>query len=342
MKKSLCLLALTALPLCGFAQPQTESKIFSNRPASLGIIGDTSDVLAATTPGTALIGGGRDVDAAFKWLLNRSGGGDVVVIRASGTAAYNPYIFGLGKINSVETLKIDSRELANNDEVVRILRNAEMLFIAGGDQSVYMKQWKGTRTMDAINYLLNEKKVPVGGTSAGCAILSGIYYSGEGASAVSKDVLANPFHATVTIYNNDFLHAPYLSDVISDQHYVARSRQGRHVVFMGRAARDWNLFPKGIAADERTAVCIDEKGKARVFGSSKAYFIRASKSAPPERIEPGKPLQWSRNQKALEVYEIQGTDEGAGSFDVKKFKIKKGKGGQRQWWWVEEGNLIMR
>ena len=37
----------------------------------------------------------------------------------------------------------------------------------------------GTKLNAAINYLLKEKKVSVGGTSAGCAILSGIYYSGE-------------------------------------------------------------------------------------------------------------------------------------------------------------------
>src|ERR1700712_3789411 len=108
----------------------------------MGIIGDTADVKTPTRGGSVLMGGGKDVDAAFKWMINRSGGGDVVIIRASGTAAYNPYIFGLGKVNSVETLKIDSRELANNDTVVRIIRNAEMLFIAGGDQSNYMKYWK--------------------------------------------------------------------------------------------------------------------------------------------------------------------------------------------------------
>lgn len=42
------------------------------------------------------MGGGTDVDAAFKWMIERSGGGNFVVIRTAGTDAYNPYIYNLG------------------------------------------------------------------------------------------------------------------------------------------------------------------------------------------------------------------------------------------------------
>ncbi|RWY57029.1 cyanophycinase [Mucilaginibacter gilvus] len=315
------------------------TKVYPNRPSSLGIIGDTADVHTDTKLGVVIIGGGKDVDAAFKWMISRSGGGDVVIIRASGTGAYNPYIYELGKVNSVETLKIDSRELAENDTVVNIIRNAEMLFIAGGDQSNYMKYWKGTKTMDAINYLLNKKHVPVGGTSAGCAILGGFYYSGEIASLTADTALANPYHNLVKLYNNDFLHAPYLQNVITDQHYVTRSRQGRHVVFLARIARDWHTNIKGIAADERTAVCMDENGQALVFGSSRAYFLLPDAKKPAETLAPGKPLTWKQNQQAIKVYEIQGTDQGAGHFDLTKFDESKASGGNWQWWWVQDGVL---
>ncbi|AMR32113.1 hypothetical protein A0256_12115 [Mucilaginibacter sp. PAMC 26640] len=315
------------------------TKLYSNRPASLGIIGDSADLNTSTTAGIVMMGGGKDVDAAFKWMIKLSGGGDVVIIRASGTAAYNPYIYHLGKVNSVETLKIDSRELANNDTVANIIRNAEMLFIAGGDQSNYMKYWKGTKTMEAINYLLNKKHVPVGGTSAGCAILGGFYYSGEIASLTADTALANPYHKLVTLYDNDFLQAPFLQNVITDQHYVTRNRQGRHVVFLSRIAKDWQITAKGIAADERTAVCMDERGEATVFGSSKAYFLIPASKKQPEVLVPGKPLTFNLNHKAIKVYEIQGTDEGAGHFDLAKFKLGKASGGKWQWWWVQDGVL---
>ncbi len=308
------------------------------RSASIGILGDTADVVTSTRGGVALIGGGGDVPGAFQWMIARSGGGDVVVIRASGNYLYNGTIDSLGKVNSVETLLIDSRELANNDSVARIIRNAEMLFITGGDQSNYMRYWRDTKTEDAINYLLRKKKVPVGGTSAGCAILTGFYYSGEKGSARST-VLQDPYDTTVTVYNNDFLQPDFLSTVISDQHYVARNRQGRHVAFMSRIIKDWNIFPKGIAPDERTAVCVDENGNARVFGSGKAYFLSTTSGKPPEDCRPGFPLQWVAGKKAIRVYELQGTPSGNGQFSVSDFLPSKANGGVWQWWWVENGVL---
>jgi len=329
---------------CCYAQPDGTgktnlhvSRIIKGRPASIGIIGDTTDVKTPSIAGSVLMGGGKDVDDAFKWMISRSGGGNVVIIRASGTDAYNEYIDSLGKLSSVETLKIDSRALADNDTVVRIIRNAEMLFIAGGDQSNYMKYWKGTKTVDAINYLLNIKHVPVGGTSAGCAIMSGFYYSGEIASLTSQPALANPYDPLVKVYNNDFLKAPFLSHVITDQHYLTRSRQGRHVTFLARIIKDNNIHANGIAADEKTAVCIDEKGKAIVLGKSKAYFLLTTPGKSPEICEPGKPLSWNYNQQAIRVYELKGSVNG--SFDVAGFKASKASGGKWFWWWVDNGEL---
>jgi beta-aspartyl-peptidase (threonine type) len=298
------------------------------------IIGDTADVQTPVKGGVVLMGGSTSVDDAFKWMLARSGGGDVVVIRASGTDAYNSYINDLGGANSVETLVIDSRDRANNDTIANIIRHAEMLFIAGGDQSNYLHYWKGTKTDAAINYLLNVKKAPVGGTSAGCAILSGFYYSGEGGSAVSVETLSNPYDKLVTLHNNDFLHPPYLQNVLTDQHFLARGREGRHATFLARIAKDWHTFAKGIAVDERTAVCIDEKGSATVMGQSKACFIYTH--ALPERCEADKPLEWNAQKKALQVYELPA----GGHFDVAHFDKAKAQGGTWNTWYVENGRLI--
>lgn len=309
------------------------------RPASLGIVGDTSDVTTTTKGGTVMMGGGTDVDAAFKWMIDRSGGGDVVILRATGTDAYNDYVYKLGKVNSVETLKIDSRTLANDDAVARVIRNAEVLFIAGGDQSDYMNYWRGTKTMDAINYLVNVKHVPVGGTSAGCAILSGFYYSGEGGSIVSDDALANPYNSLITLYNNDFLHLPYLQQVITDMHYITRNRQGRHVAFLSRVAKDWGIFAKGVAEDERTAVCMDENGKATVYGSGTAYFILTDATKAPEKCVAGSPLNWDKANQALKVYVITGSATGSGNFDLAGFNQAEAAGGKWFWWWVENGVL---
>jgi cyanophycinase-like exopeptidase len=50
--------------------------------------------------------------------------------------------------------------------VLATIRNAEALFIAGGDQSRYVRFWQGTPVEDAIHELL-ARNVPIGGTSAG-------------------------------------------------------------------------------------------------------------------------------------------------------------------------------
>jgi len=316
------------------------------RPGSIGIIGDTSNVVKTTTGGMVLMGGGADVEAAFKWMIERSGGGDVVILRATGTDAYNPFVNALGTVNSVETLLINSRELANDDGVAYIIRNAEMVFIAGGDQSDYMRYWKGTKTEQALNYLLNEKKAPVGGTSAGCAILGGFYYSGETGGLTSAQALANPYDTNVTLYNNDFLKAPYLQNVITDQHYLTRDREGRSVVFLGRILKDWNIAAKAIATDERTAVCIDATGKAQVFGDysatrpySYAYFIVSDAAKQPEQFEANKKVNWNDSEKAVAVYEIPASVNGGGSFNVANFKASEATGGKWLWWWIDNGVL---
>ena len=323
-----------------------EPPVSGRRPASVGIIGDPADVTTKVNGGIVLMGGGKDVDAAFQWMMDRSGGGDVVIVRASGTDAYNPYINNLGQVNSVETLKIDSRELAENDTVATIIRNAEMLFIAGGDQSNYMRYWRGTKTEDALNYLLKDKKAPVGGTSAGCAVMGGFYYSGENGSVVSTESLQNPYNKNISLYNNDFLEAPYLRSVITDQHYLARSREGRSIVFLARIFNDWKVPAKAIAVDERTAVCIDKEGIAKVLGLSSAerpysyaYFIATDPDKGPEQVQAGQPLRWNHNGKALSVYEIQATQTGNGLFDLKSFSMGAARGGKRYWWWIDNGTL---
>jgi hypothetical protein len=53
-------------------------------------VGNPADVKTRTEAGFALIGGGKDLDPAFLWMCHRSGGGDFLILRATGTDAYNP------------------------------------------------------------------------------------------------------------------------------------------------------------------------------------------------------------------------------------------------------------
>ena len=310
-----------------------------NLTGTLGISGDPADVTGTTTGGTVLMGGSTDVDEAIRWMVAKAGGGDFVVLRASGTAAYNSYIFSeLGGVNSCETLLINSRELANAPEVEAVVRGAEAVFIAGGDQANYVNFWKGTKLEGALNYLRNTKQVPIGGTSAGCAIQGRTYFGALNGTITSAEALTNPYNSLVTLGRNDFLNNPYLTDVVTDTHFDNPNRSGRLVTFLARLNQDFGVVGRGIGVEEATAVCIGADGMGKVFGRGQAFFLSQNGSAnTPETCVSGTRLQWNRGRQAVRVYQIAGTTAGTGTFDLNAWG--NGTGGTSKYFYVDQGTL---
>lgn len=305
-----------------------------NAYESIGITGNNNDVTVPSELGIVLMGGSTDVDQALQWMISRAQGGDVVIIRASGSTGYNDYIYELGNVNSVETLLIDSRAKAMKPEVGNRIKEAEMVFIAGGDQWNYVKFWKDSEVSKALKYLIEEKKIPIGGTSAGCAVLSGIIFDASHDSALSNVVLANPYDTTVSI-SKSFIDVPFLTNTISDQHYAQRKREGRHVTFMARMIKDFGIEqPKGIGVDEKTAVCIDREGNAFVFGTNSAYFL-IGPSLVPEQCETGKTLTWDIHGKALKAFIVKASLTGNPAFNLKEWPT----GTPTEFWFVINGEL---
>jgi cyanophycinase len=347
-----CLLALGFLSACEgkSLKPDNQNnntdsqKITSAASSSYTayLIGNAADVQTTTVGGTVLMGGSTDVDEAFRWMIARSGGGDFVVIRASGADGYNPYVYtDLGGVNSVETLIINSRTIAQIAEVAQKIRNAEALFIAGGDQANYVNYWKDTPVEDAINYLINTKRVPVGGTSAGCAILGQQYFSAVNGTITSAQMLGNPYHRAATIGNADFVSHPFLANTITDTHYNNPDRKGRHFGFLARMTKDWNLAAKGIGVEERTAVLIDENGVAKVVGEAKAYFLQRNGSSTPEQCVSKKALTWNNNQQAVKVYEIQASATAAGAAaSISLTNWSTASGGVWKWMSANNGTFL--
>ncbi|TCN50693.1 T9SS C-terminal target domain-containing protein [Flavobacterium circumlabens] len=293
------------------------------------ITGSNSDVNATTTGGTCLMGGGTDNDDAIKWMIQKSGGGDFVVIRSTGTAGYNDYIYGLGAVNSVETILIDSRTKAGIAEIATKIRNSEALFIAGGDQATYVSYWKDTPVEDAINYLINTKKVPVGGTSAGCAIQGKYYYSAANSSVTSAQALANPYNSDMTIGANDFLNNPIMANLITDTHYNNPDRRGRQTAFIARMWKDLGtgLNAKGIGVYEKTAVCIDQNGIAKVFAPASAnyaYFYQFDTSSIPETVTSGSALTWNNTGKGVRIMKIEGDTTGSTTLNLNDWTTVSG------------------
>lgn len=254
------------------------------------LTGNPANTTAATTAGLMLMGGGTDVDDAFAWMIGKSGGGDFVVIRASGSNGYNNYIFSeLGGVDSVETLVILDRAAASDPFVVNIIANAEALFIAGGDQWDYVSLWKGTLLEDAI-HSLSTRNVPIGGTSAGLAILGEFLFSAQNGTVYSSEALEDPYNVYMTL-ERGFLTLPNMAGTITDSHFVERNRMGRLVAFLARLVQDgWAAEARGIGVDEETAILVEADGSAALVGSGAAYFLRSP--GIPEVCQPGTPLSY--------------------------------------------------
>lgn len=266
-------------------------------------LGNKEDIQTKPTPGTAMMGGGSDLDEAFRWLCNKGNGGDFLILRATGGDDYNPYVNGLCKANSVATLIIPNREAAQDPVVANTIRKAEVVFIAGGDQANYIRGWKGTPVEDAINADVAEDK-PIGGTSAGLAVLGQFVYGALGdkpddKDLVSSDVLPNPYFGRVTLVR-DFLKVPHLDNLVTDSHFAKRDRMGRTLGFLARIMQDgWSQSPREVAIDEKSAVLVEADGNATVVGSGKgAYFLHPTRA--PEVCKQGTALTF----RDVSVYRV--------------------------------------
>jgi len=294
-------------------------------------IGNKNDIQTRPVPGIAMMGGGSDLDEAFRWLCQKGNGGDFLILRASGSDAYNSYIDGLCKLNSVATLILSDRQAAQDPAVSAIIRQAEVVFIAGGDQANYIRSWKDTPVQDAINADLAEGK-PIGGTSAGLAVLGEFVYGAlgdppDGSALVSADVLPNPYSERVTLIRG-FLKVPHLENLVTDSHFAKRNRLGRTLVFLARIMQDgWSKSPREVAIDEKSAVLVEPDGKGTVLGSGKgAYFLRPTQE--PQTCKQGEPLTF----QGISVYRVPA----GGHFDLASWT---GDGGTAYSLSVEKGKI---
>lgn len=306
--------------------------------------GNTTNITTATTPGTCLMGGATEHDNAMRWLLQKANGGDIVVLRSTGSNGYNNYLYtDLGiNVNSVETLVITSIAGATNPYVLNKVANAEMIWFAGGDQFNYISFFKNNALEDLINNHINVKNAPIGGTSAGMAILCGNYFSAQNGTVTSAEALANPYNNKMTLGTNDFLNVPYLNNVTTDTHFDYYDRKGRLTAFLGKRTTDSSIRSFGISANEYVAICIDENGKASVFGDYPnyqefAFFVQSNCATPfiPELCVTNQPLTWNRNGEAVMVYKIPGTMTGTNSFELSDWYT--GSGGNWEFWRANNG-----
>lgn len=360
---------LAALLICFIVSPSAWALQLDRK-------GNLKDKNTRTEQAICLAGGGGDdyFADAWKYLLKKSGGGDVVVIcNPDLCSGYLDWLYrdsgknGFPRINSVTRITIANAEDANRPEVEEAIRNAEFVFFGGGDQSIYIDSFRGSKLLSAVEYVMKEKKAPVAGTSAGMALLAGIDFTSKYDSpterfVTSADAMNDPMAKFVDL-DRSVLVAPYLEQVITETHFSKRRREGRLMSSMARAVS--NGYPgidhssiKGIAADDATAICYDGSGVARVFGEGRAFFLKgnapieragvqdqrnaSSGEASCDRPEPvpalpgiqpllqPKSLDWYADGQAVKTYVISARSKA--SFNLKTWT---GQGGTEEFWYVD-------
>jgi cyanophycinase len=310
------------------------------------------------SPSIALVGGGYDVGEAFRWMIARAGitkatGGRFVIIRATGTDAYNPYVYSrLGQIDtttprnyemvggidlgvtSVETLIVNSRAAAEDPQVLKVVGRANAIFIAGGDQADYYNYWQSTSLANLIQKAVTAG-IPVGGTSAGTAMLGQYAFAALNGAVDSSEALSNPFNKYITIdplntssrkfvQTGPFVSVPTLSKTITDTHFNTRDRLGRLFSFVARIGNgctggvtNYNDVA-GIGIDEETAVLISgapgaakaelavnpynpENTTSLYTAQNSAYFVKYTGA--PSQCASGFPLV---DNSGIQVYRLSG------------------------------------
>jgi beta-aspartyl-peptidase (threonine type) len=252
--------------------------------------------LAAPTPGKTslglmLMGGGDWSTDAWHWFLDKAGNGHIVVLRASYGGENGEEIYRkIGGATSVETLVFDDRKAASDPRVLAIIAHADGIFLGGGDQSKYVRFWKDTPVEAALNDHVAKGR-PIGGTSAGLAILGRAGYGAmDGGSVDSIAALNDPLGPAVTM-EDDFLALPFLAHVVTDTHFTERDRLGRLIAFVAQTRAAGDPRAVGLGVDESGALLVEADGTARLhtIGGGHAWLVQPVGA--PTAVK-GKPLDW--------------------------------------------------
>lgn len=246
-----------------------------------------SSATASAQGWLAAIGGGTESnepgawsEAPYRWVVERSAGGTVVVLSANRETRWIPdYFEQLGAADAFN-LQIADADSADSSETADAILAADAVFIKGGDQWRYVRSWKGTRTEDAIREVYERGGV-VAGTSAGAHVLSEVVFDARNGSVYPEEAVRDPFNRYMSL-SDDFLGL--IPGALVDSHFTRRGRLGRLLPMLARWRYDTGRAVLGIGIDERTALLVGPDLRAEVAGEGAVTFLRATAAT---RVEVG-------------------------------------------------------
>jgi len=216
----------------------------------------------------AAFGGGSVPDHVYEWIVEKSGGGKIIVLTYADGGSGLPDLFvDLGASESYQ-LTIDSRAKADMQSTYDEIISADAVYLRGGNQWIYVREWKDTKTEDAIRQVYNNGGV-VSGTSAGAMVLSEFVFTAQHGTVYSPNALRNPTGGQLAI-DDGFINV--VEGTLIDTHFIERGRFGRLLPFLFKiyVQRGQNIL--GIGIDDQTALCIGPDGISTVKGTGAVAF----------------------------------------------------------------------
>ncbi len=239
-----------------------------------------------------LMGGAAEVDSAATVFLNGVAGGDVVILRASGsTSSYIEYftltLAPSAGPASIHAIRTDIPANGGDPSVLCYLDRAEAVWLAGGNQWDYLGRWP--ETVHSALASLTHRGGVVGGTSAGAVVLGEAAFDAMEGSVTSEEALREPLRSDVSLSFPTFAQ-PELTGILVESHFSQRVREGRLLVCLARFLRDKQAQEVvGIGLDEETALVLRNE-TFRVYGSAVGGAVWAYRVRGPFVLSPGEPL----------------------------------------------------
>ena len=291
------LVAAISLAGCGGdASPATPSRPNANLCPTPGngvqVGGDAlaGDQSASAHRRLVLMGGGAEDDDASLAFLEGAAGGDVVILRASGSlTSYPSYFRGLGATPppaSIQTVLTPQPERGGQPGVLCRVDRAEAVWLAGGNQWHYLGGWPAG--LHASLGAAGTRGGSVGGTSAGAMVWGEAAFAARTGTVGSSEALSDPTASATELVYPSF-SAPELAGMVVDTHFSERDREGRLLAFMARFLHERpRTAVWGIGLDDGIALVV-ESGTFRVLGPSggSAWIYHADQ--PPD-LQGGVPL----------------------------------------------------
>ena len=154
-------------------------------------------------------------------------------------------------------LRLESRQDANDEEKLRMVAEADGIFMTGGDQKRLLAIIGGTALDAEMHTALKLRGACIGGTSAGASAMSG-HMLAQGKTDLLPEKGAVSLGAGL-----GFLHR-----VVIDQHFSERQRLSRLLSVVAQ-----NPYLQGIGIDEDTALVVERGRGIEVLGAGSVTIV---------------------------------------------------------------------